>query len=343
MKSVSDIKPLGFNWEMYDPFLFCAHHKDHYPKGNKNFGPDPELLTGRNIGNDFTVKDGFRMYHGVSVPGFPVHPHRGFETITITLDGLIDHADSLGGAGRYGFGDVQWMTAGKGIQHTEMFPLLNQDKENPLELFQIWLNLPKAAKFVDPYYKMFWSEDIPTLEIKNINKKNSRIRLIAGDFNGKKAVPPTPDSWAANPENEIAIWLIHMEQGAELDLPKASENVIRSMYFYKGNALAIDEIILPEYHQTRLDPTLKLKIKALESEANFLIVQGKPIHEPVAQYGPFVMNTRTEIQQAYNDYTRTRFGGWPWDSEQPVHGPEARRFSKFSDGEEESRDLKSIQ
>jgi redox-sensitive bicupin YhaK (pirin superfamily) len=337
MQSVSHIKPLGFTWEMYDPFLFCAHHKDHYPKGNSNFGPDPELLMGRNIGNDFVMKDGFRMYHGSTVPGFPVHPHRGFETITITLEGLIDHADSLGGAGRYGFGDVQWMTAGKGIQHTEMFPLLNLDGDNPLELFQIWLNLPSTSKFVDPYYKMLWNEDVPTIEFKDETEKKTSIRVIAGNYYDTKAVDPTPDSWAANPENEIAIWLIKMESGAKLELPTTSGDITRAVYFYKGNSIEIDETIIPKYHQAKLDPSVKMEIKNAEGEAYILLVQGKAINEPVAQYGPFVMNNQSEIQQAFDDFNETKFGGWPWDRNDPVHGSEVRRFSKFADGEEEKR------
>ena len=133
---ILNIKPLGFPWETKDPFLFCAYHADAYPKGNDNMGPD-NSLEGRNIGEDFTLKDGWRMYHGDTVPGFPSHPHRGFETITVTKKGIIDHADSLGAAGRFGDGDVQWMTAGKGIQHSEMFPLLHKKKENPLEIFQM--------------------------------------------------------------------------------------------------------------------------------------------------------------------------------------------------------------
>jgi redox-sensitive bicupin YhaK (pirin superfamily) len=100
------IKPLGFQWETNNPFLFCVHHKDAYPRGNDLMGPEASLV-GRSIGYDFVLKDGWRMYHGTSIPGFPVHPHRGFETITIVLEGLVDHADSLGAAGRYGHGDVQ--------------------------------------------------------------------------------------------------------------------------------------------------------------------------------------------------------------------------------------------
>lgn len=339
MSTVTNLKPLGFNWEMYDPFLFCAHHKDAYPQGTETFGVEKEELTGRNMGSDFILKNGFRMYHGTDVPGFPVHPHRGFETVTITLEGLIDHADSLGGAGRYGYGDVQWMTAGKGIQHTEMFPLLHSDRNNPLELLQIWINLPKSAKFVDPYYKMLWNEDIPERIFKNDKAGNSVVRVISGMFHDTRAPQPTPDSWAANPENEVAIWLVNMPKNATLELPKASEDITRAIYFYRGDQLDVGGTQLPSYHQAVLDPTQKIVLTSKDSNADFLVVQGKPIAEPVAQYGPFVMNTRSEIQQAYQDFTETRFGGWPWDTNEPVHGKELRRFARFPGGEEEVREL----
>lgn len=128
---VLDIKPMGFAWETLDPFLFCVHHEDKFPKGNDEMGPAVSLQ-GRQLGDDFIIKDGFRMYHGKKVPGFPGHPHRGFETVTIVRQGIVDHADSLGASGRYGEGDVQWMTAGGGVQHSEMFPLLKKDEENPM-------------------------------------------------------------------------------------------------------------------------------------------------------------------------------------------------------------------
>ena len=157
---IVEVKPLGFPWETADPFLFCVHHDDAYPRGNAQMGPAASLA-GRDIGQDFAGKDGWRMYHGRTVPGFPSHPHRGFETVTIVRRGLIDHSDSLGATARFGAGDVQWLTAGRGIVHAEMFPLVDEANPNPLELFQIWLNLPARNKMVEPHFTMLWSEDIP--------------------------------------------------------------------------------------------------------------------------------------------------------------------------------------
>lgn len=202
--SIKLIRTLGFPWSTQDPFIFCAYHLDHYPKGNAQLGPNASL-GGRAIGQDFDPSHDWRMYHGRSVPGFPHHPHSGFETVTIGKQGLIDHADSLGAAGRFGNGDVQWMTAGKGVQHSEMFPLLNDDKENPLELFQIWLNLPAKSKRVEPHFKMLWADTVPVYESKDDNGKSVYVDIVAGELHGVKAPAPAPDSWAADPANEVAI------------------------------------------------------------------------------------------------------------------------------------------
>lgn len=331
------ISPLGFPWETSDPFLFCVHHEDFYPKGEANLGPDPELLKGRNIGSDFTIKDGFRMYHGSTVPGFPAHPHRGFETVTIAKKGLIDHADSLGAAGRFGGGDVQWMTAGKGVQHSEMFPLLDRENPNTLEIFQIWLNLPKKDKMVAPHFGMLWAEDIPKYVHTNNGGLTTIVDVIAGAIDGNKGPKNSPNSWASNPDNEVAIWTIKMEPGATWTLPTASEEAHRTLYFYKGGKLTLAETDLPLYNSAILNASIPTIIENGEEESHLLLLQGKPINEPVVQHGPFVMNTSDEINQAMSEFRMTQFGGWPWPTHDHAHDEHKGRFAKYVDGSIEEK------
>lgn len=335
MKSIiKQVKPLGFQWETLDPFLFCVHHEDKFPKGNDEMGPAVSI-SGRNIGNDFIIKDGFRMYHGKKVPGFPGHPHRGFETITIVREGYVDHADSMGAAGRYGNGDVQWMTAGKGVQHSEMFPLIYKDKENPLELFQIWLNLPKKSKFAEPHFKMFWKEEVPKYIGIDAAGNEIKIEIIAGNLFGLNAPAPPPASWAADPKNEVAVWNIHLSPNAQLTLPKASSGVNRTLYFYVGDEIKIAEKSIKKYHSVEVEADVDLTIKNYNHESKILVLQGRPINEPVIQYGPFVMNSKEEIQQAFEDYHRTQFGGWPWPKLDQVHERNSGRFAIHADGRKE--------
>lgn len=328
------IKPMGFQWDTADPFLFCVHHEDHFPQGNELMGPVISLK-GRHLGDDFIIKDGFRMYHGKVVPGFPGHPHRGFETITVVRKGLVDHADSLGASGRYGNGDVQWMTAGKGVQHSEMFPLLSKEKENPMELFQIWLNLPKKSKMVEPHFKMLWADEIPNYNKKDSAGKEIRVEVIAGKLGKHTAVPPPPDSWAADPDNHVAVWNITMDAGAKWQLPKAVEGINRVLYFYQGNTINLEGQEVKSYQCIVLKPDMDVDILNGDVEARILMLQGRPIGEQVMQYGPFVMNTKEEIQQAFEDYNKTQFGGWPWPKYDQVHDREKGRFAKHADGREE--------
>lgn len=321
-------------WPVSDPFLFCAHHLDQYPAGNEEMGPKASL-EGRNIGQDFTIKDGWRMYHGETIPGFPVHPHRGFETVTIVMSGFVDHSDSYGQAGRYGKGDVQWMTAGSGLQHCEMFPLLNTEKDNPAELFQVWVNLPQNKKFVKPHFKMLWREDIPVYKTTDENGKQTEINVLAGRIGDVVPPLPDPDSWAADPENDVTIWTIKMDAGAQWKLPAASQLAKRSLYFYRGSSLSVDNTQVSSSQAIEIKPDKELLIENGNSESFMLILQGKPINEKVVQYGPFVMNSETEIQQAFNDYRRTEFGGWPWPRRDQVHPRNMGRFAKYDTGIEE--------
>ncbi|MDP2033891.1 MAG: pirin family protein [Polaromonas sp.] len=333
---VLQVKPLGFPWETMDPFLFCAYHDDAYPKGNAEMGPAASLA-GRAIGQDFSRKDGWSMYHGEKVPGFPPHPHRGFETVTIVRKGLIDHSDSLGATARFGGGDVQWLTAGKGIVHAEMFPLLDQTQDNPLELFQIWLNLPARSKMSDPHFTMFWSQDIPRLTATDEAGRNTEVAVIAGRLQDAGApLPPPPDSWAAQADADVAIWTVRMAPGARWTLPAAAgAGTRRQLYFFKGAQVQIGDraISSPSAVELRADAAVELINGEVEGE--FLLLQGKPIAEPVAQYGPFVMNTQAEIAQTMAEYRRTQFGGWSFNSDTPVHGRDPARFAVHPGGREE--------
>lgn len=325
---------LGFLWRTQDPFLFCAHHLDQYPAGNAQFGPTVPL-TGRNMGSDFEVRDGFRMYHGLVVPGFPRHPHRGFETVTVVRTGLLDHSDSMGAAARFGGGDVQWITAGAGIQHSEMFPLLSSERDNPLELFQIWLNLPRADKMVAPYFTMLWNETIERVVTRDEAGRATEVAVIAGRLGETAGPPPPPNSWASAAENDVAIWTVKLEPGARFTLPAANTGTRRTIYLHQGAGLRAGERELPGGHQFELRADVAVDMVNGDEASEFLLLQGKPIGEPVAHHGPFVMNTRQELQQAYMDYQRTQFGGWPWRADDPVHGPEPVRFARHADGREE--------
>jgi redox-sensitive bicupin YhaK (pirin superfamily) len=318
--------PLGFPWPCADPFLFCVYHLDHFPPGNDAMGPAVPL-SGRQIGQDFANIDGWNMYHGETVPGFPQHPHRGFETVTVVRRGLVDHSDSLGATARYGEGDTQWLTTGRGISHTEMFPLVNKDGGNPTELFQIWLNLPPAKKMSEPRFSMLWAPSIPRL-----SAPGAEIVIVAGQTAGLKAPAPPPDSWATHPGSEVAIWTIKLEAGASWILPAAAAGLNRALYFFKGKSISLGAETLSSHQRLMLKSDEAAEIKNGGEAAELLLLQGRPIGAPVASYGPFVMNSQAELQKTIEEYQATRFGGWPWPTSDPVHPRDSGRFARFPDG-----------
>jgi redox-sensitive bicupin YhaK (pirin superfamily) len=322
--------PLEMFWPTFDPFLFCAFHNDRYPEGNGEMGPATSLA-GRSLGQDFVGMDGWRMYHGKKVPGFPAHPHRGFETVTIVNKGLVDHADSMGASGRYGEGDTQWMTAGEGIQHSEMFPLLNEESNNPLELFQIWLNLPSKNKMVPPHFSMLWNEETPVVKESDINGNDISIKVVAGIFNNVIPAPCPPNSWAAEEDSQVAIWLIDLSENAEWVLPAAKPDLSRTLYFFQGESIELEGVTGTVNEAFVLNSNASVRMKNTGKRARFLLMQGRPIGENVEQHGPFVMNTKEELQQAFSDYQATQFGGWPWPRADQVHDKSKGRFAKYMD------------
>ncbi len=324
--AVLAVEPLTTPWQTRDPFLFCMHHDDRYPPGDARLGPAASLA-GHNLGRDFEGVDGWRMYHGRQVPGFPRHPHRGFETITVVREGLLDHSDSLGATARYGQGDVQWLTAGGGILHAEMFPLLDARAANPLELFQIWLNLPSANKMVDAHFSMLWRPSIPRRELVDEAGRRARVTVIAGGFDDAHAPAPPPRSWASESDAHVAIWSVALDPAATVTLPAGPAGATRSLYFFAGRGLRVGGRTIPSYHHVAVRADTPIALAAGPDVNEILVLQGRPIGEPVARHGPFVMNTDAEIRAAYADYQRTQFGGWPWPSDEHVHARTEGRFA----------------
>lgn len=323
-------------WATVDPFLFCVHHDDDYPEGDEELGPCVPL-TGRDIGMDFSGRDGWSMYHGTLVPGFPQHPHRGFETISFMRRGYMDHSDSLGAAARFGAGDVQWMTAGSGIVHAEMFPLLNRDAHNVNEFFQIWINLPSTDKMVPPHFSMLWSHEIPRHTFLDDAGRPVEVTVVAGELvPGHRAPSPPPHSWASRPDADVGIHQAVLSDGATWTIePTAHPDTIRTLYVFRGGSVRVGGTEVHGGHGAVVRSDLPVPVTDVDGGAEVLVLQGRPIGEPVMQYGPFVMNTKAEIQKAYHDYHETGFGGWPWPVNDPNHGHELRRFARHADGRTE--------
>ncbi|MCZ7631608.1 MAG: pirin family protein [Microthrixaceae bacterium] len=284
--AIAETFPLGLHWPTLDPFLFVAHHRDDYPSGTPEMTPDAGL-DGRDIGSDFSDKDGWSMYHGDSVPGFPAHPHRGFETITYVRRGLIDHSDSLGATARYGRGDTQWLTTGAGVVHSEMFPLIEQDSPNPTEVFQIWLNLPARSKFADPYFTMFWADSIPEVTVA----EGVAVTAIAGTVPGAgpsgEPLPPPPDSWASQPDADVSVWHVRMRPGSRWMLPRAEgDTSTRMLYAFEGDSVEVHGLALDAGTGARLTDGREVELVAGGGGVEILLLGAVRSVNPSPTTGP---------------------------------------------------------
>ena len=224
---------------------------------------------------------------GDYIGGFPDHPHRGFETITYMLEGRMRHRDSAGNEGLLGNGDVQWMTAGRGVIHSEM----PEQEEGLMEGFQLWLNLPAKDKMCAPWYR-----DIPSAALPEYEKCGVKVRVIAGSSDGVAG--------AVQREGTLPLYLdIHLAPGAlfEQALPDLHNAFF---YVYRGK-LQSGGIEVPAGRMAIMANDAGsdgLRLQALDEPTRVILVAGRPLHEPIAQYGPFVMNTQAELQQAVRDF-----------------------------------------
>lgn len=223
--------------------------------------------------------------------GFPLHPHRGIETVTYMLKGVVDHRDSIGNSGSIGPGDVQWMTAGGGIMHEEM-PRVTAEG---IDGFQLWVNLPAKLKMTSPRYQGVSSADIPDVEIEG----GVRIRVITGSINGVDG----PISGIAAQPSYLDV-TVPAASSFTREIPRGHTAFA---YLFEGEASFDGERTISHTRLIVLGDGDYVNVVTTKSPARFLLVSGKPLNEPIARYGPFVMNTREEIEQALRDLRRGTF------------------------------------
>ncbi|MDE2585337.1 MAG: pirin family protein [Betaproteobacteria bacterium] len=240
----------------------------------------------------FLMLDAFRNENAEDyIGGFPDHPHRGFETVTYMIAGRMRHHDSVGNQGLLGPGGAQWMTTGSGLIHSE----LPEQEEGLMEGFQLWLNLPAKNKMVAPYYR-----DIPPEAIPEFTTADGvRVRVIAGASHGVSGAVERPDT-------EPLYLDVHLPAGTRFEQAIPPGHNAFS-YTYRGS-VTIGGTVVPDRHMAILanDGAAGVAVEAAEP-SRLLIIAGKPLHESIAQYGPFVMNTAEEIQQAMRDYSAGKF------------------------------------
>ena len=243
----------------------------------------------------FLMLDEFRSDDAADyIAGFPAHPHRGFETVTYMLAGRMRHEDHLGNRGVIEGGGVQWMTAARGIIHAEM----PEQESGLMHGFQLWLNLPANEKMKDPAWR-----DIPARDVPVASSGDVSVTIIAGEFGGTQG--------AVNGVSTEPLYLdVRLQANADFELPLADTRNACA-YVYAGELRNLSDDGHPQLLAGTLGVLGKgegVRVRASAEGASFLLLAAKPLNEPVVQYGPFVMNTHDEIEQALDDYRAGRFG-----------------------------------
>jgi len=237
---------------------------------------------------------------GDYIAGFPSHPHRGFETITYMLEGRMRHEDHMGHVGLLGSGGVQWMTAGRGVIHSEM----PEQQEGTMRGFQLWLNLPAADKLCAPGYRDFAPEEIPSLR----NAEGVGVKVIAGHFEEDRI---GADGAVQRPQTEPQLFDLQLPAGSQVT-PKLAEGLRVMLYVYEGSLGVGDARTEASAGRLlRLSDQGALRLQS-QGGARVLLIAGRPLGEPIVQYGPFVMNSREEIEQALRDYRNGNFVEGPY-------------------------------
>ncbi|NKF06566.1 pirin family protein [Clostridium gasigenes] len=265
---VSQYLPVGIkDIERLSPFLLLDYHAPHH------YEPSSTRL------------------------GVGAHPHRGFETVTIAYDGKVEHHDNKGNHGIIGPGDVQWMTAASGIMHKEYHETEFSKNGGILHMIQLWVNLPKDKKMIEPRYQALLKEDMGTFKLDD---NQGEVSIIAGEFQGING----PASTFTN----INIYNINLKNYGKVIL-RESGNFNTGILVLKGEVKINEDKICKETDFILFDNIEgNISVQSITEEALFIVLSGEPINEPIASYGPFVMNTVEEIDEAYEDFRNNKFG-----------------------------------
>lgn len=320
---------LGMHWDTEDPFLFASHHEDDYPHGNRQQAPPLEEIAGRNLGRDYQKLLGFRMYHGKVVPGFPMHAHWGYETLTVPELGYIDHYDTEGIQGRFGFGDCQWVSASSKYEHCEMYPLVNQEERNPNDITQIMVNLPLEMKNRGNSVRTVWREDKKVVE-----GDGSSVEVFCGDFAGASAESPNDVSYAKR-SNGIRILRVVLQPGARISIDPAADGASRNLYYVSGDRAAIAGEDVRYYSRLKFTDTRAFEIANGDAESVMWLLEGRPIGQRMASFGPVTLEDLSDVRKALDEIRINEFLEWPWDIIDKAQPLGTGRFIRYADGTEE--------
>ncbi len=319
------------HWDTEDPFIFASHHEDDYPKGNAQMAPPLMEISGRNLGRDYQKFFGFRMYNGKVVPGFPLHAHWGYETVTLPQIGYVDHSDSEGNTGRFGFGDVQWVSAPSFYEHCEMYPLVDQENRNPNDITQLMIALPLEMKNLPEIsVNTVWKEDMPI-----IRSEGCTVQIICGEFGGKSVSSPSEHSWADGTHG-VRILRIEMEPDAKLRIDPAAEGANRNLYYVSGDRADImgEEVIWNA--RMKIAASADIDIQNGKERSVFWLLEGIPIGQRMSMFGPVMLSSDAEVREAMQTIRKQELERWPWELVDRVNPIDSGRFMLRKDGTRET-------
>ena len=308
---------IGMHWDTEDPFIFASHHEDDYPAGNRQQAPPLQEIGGRDLGRDYEKRLGYRMYHGKVVPGFPMHAHWGYETVTLAEVGYVDHFDNMGIEGRFGFGDVQWVCASSRYSHCEMYPLADQENRNPNEI----KNGKNSVRTV-------WASDV-----KKASGDGWTAKVICGSFGGVSATSPGSLSWSHG-DNGVRIIRFSMDPGSELVIDPALDGAARNLYFVSGKDAVIMGVPVEAENRVKILENTDVTVMNGDEPSVLWLLEGRPIGQKMASFGPVYLPTLKDVRAGLDEIRLNEYHEWPWgviDRAQPVG---TGRFIRYPDGTE---------